>query len=193
MKEEDRFEVKNKKVSHIIFDKEITIKDLVISDPCYDKDVWCRYERHGIDLNVDAIFLDEKRIHDQTDGMEWDDNAMIISLTNDGYDPEMDNKGYIIGVDTARYEFICNGNPIEICTSADGEYGRVIEVYDEDQILEAVNIYLYFPDDDVMSGKEFRELILSGLGIDEYSIKVLHFPEPEEKIQNEEMEMIQRR
>lgn len=135
------------------------ITKLMVSDPLYNKDVWCRYENNNLDLKYLYTFKMTEHIVSEEDGFEYDSSNLICVLRNDHYeDREPDEiKTFEIGVDTARYNIMSNFNVTEIETMSDGTWGNVQELWFNGEIGQ-VQVDLGVPDD-AMSEAEFIESI----------------------------------
>jgi hypothetical protein len=151
------------------------VNSLLISDPWYDQNVSCRYEKNYLNMNVLTMGLVERDYIHLKDNYQFHDSLLIIILENkNSLMKELSEKTYQIGVDTAEYRFECNGRGIDVKTMADGYFGTVIEhYYGDTAVLGLIEIELSVPDEIEISQKEFIDFILSTMGIDHYEMKVI--------------------
>ncbi|MCR0205020.1 hypothetical protein MKC66_09860 [[Clostridium] innocuum] len=77
---------------------------LKISDPWYDRNVTCRYERDHLQMNEIRVMLKHEHIDVPEDGYDYDYGELNITLANPNIHGKADEyKNYEIGVDTAKY------------------------------------------------------------------------------------------
>ncbi len=165
----------HQKVYGIENTENVKVNSLLISDPWYDTDVSCRYEKSNLNMNVFTIGLIERDYIHLKDNYQFHDSLLIINLENkNSLMKELSQKTYQIGVDTAEYQFKCNERTINIKTMADGYFGMVTEhYYGDSAILGSIEIELSVPDEIAMSQEEFIDSILSTMGINHYEMKVI--------------------
>ncbi|MBS5806203.1 MAG: hypothetical protein KIC90_03405 [Firmicutes bacterium] len=153
------------------------IKHIVVSDPTYDKNVWCRYENNNIDNKdlVVIVYIDKVKNNIEDYEFETVDFAVLIktndddcSVTKDGYLKHLKNikiTKYDIGVDTACVAIGVNEyakNIVDskdewqpecaIRTGADGIFGTVIEGKNDDELC-FIFIEGYFDSDFIDTNK----------------------------------------
>ncbi len=78
------------------------VNSLLISDPWYDQNVSCRYEKNYLNMNVLTMGLVERDYIHLKDNYQFHDSLLIIILENkNSLMKELSEKTYQIGVDTA--------------------------------------------------------------------------------------------
>lgn len=129
------------------------INHLTISDPSYEKGIWCRYEGHDLQMKRMKVFLRDEHVVDGE--LEFDAKEMIIKLYNDHDRKSIsDHKEYEVGVDTAKFIIETEHGISCINTMSDGYFGAVYENYYDDKLGNIV-VNLLLPDENVMSEEEF--------------------------------------
>jgi len=127
------------------------INQIIVSDPGYDKNVWCRYENDNLNAKDWNIKIQVKNYSENIDGYDIAglDFQILLSLpsiqcdfTENGirYPKSSEIEEYTIGTDTACVSFGINDIADKICseadewqpstclrTLADGEFGIVYE------------------------------------------------------------------
>ncbi|PWJ19779.1 hypothetical protein [[Clostridium] innocuum] len=142
---------------------------LKISDPWYDSNVTCRYERDHLQMDDMQIVLKHDHIVDGDIEYELSELDILLANSKVCYGA-IEKKVYEIGVDTAKYEFATEHGNVLINTGADGVWGNVEETY-RDGKLEFVKIDLVVPDPDAMSEKRFIETIMSTMNLHDIHFK----------------------
>lgn len=129
------------------------INHLTISDPSYEKGLWCRYEGHDLQMKQMQIFMREEHILDGE--FEFDTKEMVIKLSNDQDRKKIsDQKEYEIGVDTAKFVMATEHGASCIDTMSDGYFGAVYENYYDGKLGNIV-VNLVLPDEAIMSEDAF--------------------------------------
>lgn len=174
-----------------LIEMKIPITKLTISDPSYDRDVWCRYENNQFTaMEMMAVFLNTEHVEVPECGFDYDNEEYIIRIANHyALTGKPDKqKDYEIGVDTARYVIHTNHGYTEISTLADGSWGNVTEQYYNGELGE-IEIRLLTPDD-AMSKEEFLESIKAVFGIEQdIEFKIINDEDVDIEIRNDEHEI----
>lgn len=170
------------------------IHQLMISDPLYDKDVWCRYENNEVNMNRMELFVRKDTLLHDVIEEPYDYRELIIQLSNDNYTTaESEQKIFEIGVDTARYIIQTEHDSIEIVTGADGDWGDVTEEYYQGK-LGMVTICLAVPDEWIMSEENFIQDVLSVFNIKDPEMVVMMDKDMNEEVglesYEEELKMV---
>lgn len=148
------------------------INHLTISDPSYEKGIWCRYEGHDLQMKKMKIFLRDEHVVD--DEFEFDAKEMIIKLYNDQDRNNIsDHKEYEIGVDTAKFMIETEHGTSCINTMSDGYFGVVYENYYDGKLGNIV-VNLLLPDEKVMKEEEFITTISEAFRLPRLNIITLH-------------------
>lgn len=156
------------------------LNHIVLSDPSYEKGVWCRYEKDNLNEKDWLVNLDIHTVKEHDDEVEGTEFFLLLKKYKN--DCELDDKGtlnyltnielknYIIGVDTACVAFGINDYAKEIInsmdewqpfcairTGADGKFGEVIEGVENNE-LRFLFITGYF-DEEMCNEKELFEYL----------------------------------
>lgn len=159
---------------------------LKISDPYYEKGVWCRYEKDNIQMDSIQVLVKHETIYDEQVDQTFDYGELVVSLSNKYCQGKpTEEKDYQIGVDTARYVFETEHNLSDIYTAADGVFGGVNECYYGDN-LGKIDIYLAIPDECAMSEKEFISSVLRTMSIYHLHLRVIRDEDVDIDISDEE-------
>ena len=170
------------------------IKHLVVTDPTYNENVWCRYENKNIDCeNSDiTIYIDKIKTDIEDCEIETIDFSLLISIGNEecsitknGCLKHLENTKlikYNIGVDSACIAFGINeyANKIisskdewqpdcAIRTGADGLFGTVIEGKNENG-LNFIYIEGYF-DSDLITTNELLNYFKENFNIKKLTVE----------------------
>lgn len=131
------------------------LEKLVVSDPIYEKDVWCRYENNfsipnecNFELTTTrdqyndlffSIKIFPKENTEFNDVILVDDNSLVHYLKS------LDTKRYDIGIDTAHISFGINDmdKGFSVGTTSDGMFGSVVEYSYKNKFL-GITIEGYF-------------------------------------------------
>ena len=166
--------------------KEAVIKKLdgiVISDPSYNKDVWCRYESNIKDTNWNMVFNSKKEKDNEYGFESIDFNLSIgnpkvldkIEIENDSisYPASLKVKEFEIGMDTACF---CCGSmknyklleeSMSISTGTDGMMGSVYEFKFPGQDNPVAIVFQGEIDADFISEEELFKSFCSGFDANE--------------------------
>lgn len=149
-----------------IIELKVPVTTLAISDPLYEKDVWCRYENNDFTaMEKMTVFLNTEHVDVPEYSFEYNCEEYVIRMLNQyaQSDKPDEVKLFEIGVDSARYVIETNHDYEEISTLADGVWGCVAE-YFFDNKLGGIEVHLAVPND-AMSKEEFLESIKAVFGI----------------------------
>ena len=149
-----RYNGKIKKLEHI-----------VISDPSYDDEVKCRYEKKGLEEKNWLVELDINELEEKIDGSDGTEFSLLLKKNEDvceidndfiRYSNDIITKEYDIGVDTACVAYGINNKADKIIknknkwqpsyalkTLSDGIHGKVMEGKKNNN-LSFLYIYGYF-------------------------------------------------
>lgn len=151
-----------------IIEMKVPITKLAISDPLYEKDVWCRYENNDFPaMEKMTVFLNTEHVDVPEYDFDYNCEEYVIRMLNQYAQSDRPDevKLFEIGVDSARYVIEKNHSYEEISTMADGVWGCVAE-YFFDGKLGGIEVHLAVPDD-AMSKEEFLESVKEVFGIRE--------------------------
>lgn len=107
------------------------INHIVISDPIYDENVWCRYEKNNLKEKDWIVNLDICSTETKTDDYNIKGVEFLLLIKKNEYDCEIDEDGnlsylkdielkdYTIGMDSACVALGLNDNAKEIINSKD--------------------------------------------------------------------------
>lgn len=107
------------------------INHIVISDPIYDKNVWCRYEKNNLKEKNWIVNLDICSTETKTDDYNIKGIEFLLLIKKNEYDCEIDEDGnlsylkdiklkdYTIGTDSACVALGLNDNAKKIINSKD--------------------------------------------------------------------------
>lgn len=168
------------------------LNHIVVSDPTYDKDVWCRYEKNNLKekdwiVNLD-IYSTETKIDDYNiKGVEFllliKKNEYDCNIDEDGnlsYLKDIELKDYTIGMDSACVALGLNDNakeivdsqeewqpPCAIRTGTDGTFGDVSEGIKDGELC-FLFVTGYF-DEDFINQNELFDYLVNQFQIKELS------------------------
>lgn len=123
-----------------------TIQRILLSDPWYEKDVWCRYEQEKLSLNMMKVELVEEAV--ENGNYPFTSKELYLHLYQKNFDEDAvsSHEEYKLGVDTAKYKFEVNDDNVMIYTGGDGYWGDVIKREDSNQNV-CIDIILIVPDE----------------------------------------------
>lgn len=171
------------------------LNHIVVSDPCYEKDAWCRYEIENLKEKDWIVNLDISHKKEKIKGFDigYIDFFMLIkkydnvcNLINKGisYLKDINLKDYQIGMDTACVALGINENAKEIInsqdewqpyfsikTGTDGIFGGVKEGKDKNNNLCFVLIYGSISDDMDYELDDIKDYLVKQFEIKELEIE----------------------
>lgn len=152
------------------------LDNIVISDPCYEKNVWCRYERENIKEKNWVVTIELEEEEEEIDGDEFKYINLNILLSKNEFISNLDDieiSKTSIGMDTACIAFGINENADKIInsrieyelqsncslpTASDGMFGEVTEFKKNDE-LKCIYIEGTF-DGDILTPKEILDYVI---------------------------------
>lgn len=185
--------------------KIVDIKQIIVSDPSYAKNVWCRYENDNLNAQNWNVNIDISKYNERVDGYDLEGIEFTMLLSNPNVRCRLTDNGvaypksnivdeYTIGMDTACVSLGINEFADKIrdeidewqpstClkTLTDGEFGTVFEGKNPNNLeVNFISITGYFDEDTGYSIDSVMDYLKESFQIESLSLDMENSEEQSE-------------